>query len=65
MNDIRAIEPTEDPVCGMRVDPDAARAKGLTHTHESRDYVFCGKGCFLDFKENPTQYLDPEHQPSM
>ena len=65
MNDIRAIEPTEDPVCGMRVDPDAARARGLTHTHESREYVFCGKGCFLDFKEDPTRYLDPAYTPSM
>jgi YHS domain-containing protein len=65
MNDIRHIEPNEDPVCGMRVDPDDARAKGLTHTHEGREYLFCAKGCMLDFRDNPQAFLDPAHQPSM
>lgn len=65
MNDIRSIEPDEDPVCGMRVDPDAARAKGLTFARDGRDYVFCGKGCLLDFRDDPARYLDPGHVPSM
>ena len=65
MHDIRAIEPNEDPVCGMRVDPDAARAKGLTLTHDGRDYVFCGKGCFLDFRDDPERFLASGHIPSM
>ena len=65
MNDIRHTDPNEDPVCGMRVDVDAARAKGLTHTHEGREYVFCGKGCFLDFKDDPASFLDPNRVPSM
>jgi YHS domain-containing protein len=65
MHDIRPIDPNEDPVCGMRVDIEAARAKGLIHTHEGREYVFCGKGCFLDFKDDPAPFLDPKHQPSM
>lgn len=65
MHDIRAIEPNEDPVCGMRVDPDAARAKGLTLTHGDRDYVFCGKGCMLDFRDDPEPFLDPRRIPSM
>lgn len=65
MNDIRPIEPNEDPVCGMTVDPDAARAKGLSLTHDGRDYVFCGKGCLLDFRDDPGPYLDPAHRPSM
>lgn len=65
MNDIRHIDPNEDPVCGMTVDPDTARAKGLTLTHESREYVFCGKGCMLDFQDDPTPFLDPRHLPSM
>lgn len=65
MNEIRSIEPNEDPVCGMRVDPDAARAKGLTQTHDTREYVFCGKGCFLEFQDDPARYLDPDYRPSM
>ena len=65
MHDIRHIDPNEDPVCGMRVDPNDARARGLTHVHEGREYVFCGKGCFLDFKDDPGPFLDPNHQPSM
>ncbi len=34
MTDQRTIAPTEDPVCGMTVDPAEARGKGLdTHLH--------------------------------
>ena len=65
MTDQRQIHANEDPVCGMRVDPDAARAKGLTLTHDGREYVFCGKGCFLDFQDDPAKYLDSRHIPSM
>lgn len=65
MNDIRHIEPNEDPVCGMRVDPDTARAKGLALTHEGREFVFCGKGCLLEFRDDPKPYLDPKHLPMM
>jgi YHS domain-containing protein len=49
----------------MHVDPDAARAKGLTLTHDGREYAFCGKGCLLDFSEAPERYLDPAYRPSM
>jgi len=49
----------------MRVDPDAARAKGLVLTHDGREFVFCGKGCFLEFRDDPNQYLDPKHLPTM
>jgi P-type Cu+ transporter len=65
MHETRHIEPDEDPVCGMVVDPDAARAKGLVVTHDGRDYLFCGKGCLLEFRDNPEPFLDPGHQPSM
>ena len=54
-----------DPVCGMTVDPETARAKGLHSTHDGVDYYFCGKGCKLDFDENPQQYLDSAYVPSM
>jgi YHS domain-containing protein len=54
-----------DPVCGMTVDLDTARTKGLTFTHEGTEYGFCGRGCRLDFEEDPPRYLSPDHVPSM
>jgi YHS domain-containing protein len=65
MPETRHIEPDEDPVCGMRVDAEAARARGLTLTHEGHEYVFCGKGCLLEFRDDPATYLDPRHLPTM
>ena len=54
-----------DPVCGMVVDPVAAKANGLWSDHEGTEYFFCGRGCKLDFDENPGQFLDPAYAPSM
>jgi YHS domain-containing protein len=65
MDQIRHVEPNEDPVCGMQVDPEAAKARGLALTHDGHDYVFCGKGCMLDFRDEPGKCLDPRHLPSM
>jgi len=65
MTEQRTIAPTEDPVCGMTVDPEEGRGKGLTLTHEGTEYAFCGKGCLLEFRDDPKQYLDPSYQPSM
>ena len=65
MNDARTIDANEDPVCGMRVDPEAARARGLVHAHERREYVFCGKGCLLDFRDEPAKFLAEDYRPSM
>ena len=65
MTDIRTIEANEDPVCGMKIDAEAARAKGLTLDFEGRAYVFCGKGCFLEFSDDPARYPDPRYVPSM
>ncbi len=65
MADRREIKPNEDPVCGMTVQPEAARAKGLTITHEGREFVFCGKGCMLEFRDSPDHFLDPGYMPSM
>ena len=60
-------EPTAatDPVCGMTVDVERARANGLIAEHEDTTYAFCGRGCKLDFEEDPAKYLDPSYQPSM
>ena len=61
----RTVAPTEDPVCGMTVDPQQAQEKGLTLTHEGTEYAFCGKGCLLEFRDEPGKYLDPAYTPSM
>ena len=50
-----------DPVCGMEVDtgsPFSFDSGGTT-------YYFCGRGCLLDFQEDPGHYLDPGYVPSM
>jgi YHS domain-containing protein len=65
MTDQRTINPTEDPVCGMTVDPNQARENGLTLTHDGIEYAFCGKGCLLEFRDDPGKYLDPAYSPSM
>lgn len=54
-----------DPVCGMTVDRATAREKGLHREHQGTDYYFCGKGCYLEFGDDPERYLDPSYVPSM
>ena len=48
-----------DPVCGMRVEPAAAKEKGLHRQHEGVGYYFCGKGCYLDFGDDPAHTSTP------
>ena len=60
-----ALDSAIDPVCGMTVDRETQRAKGLVSTYEGREHFFCGKGCKLDFEEDPGRYLDPKYVPSM
>jgi YHS domain-containing protein len=54
-----------DPVCGMQVNPAAAEANGLAAEHNGTTYYFCGKGCMLDFKDDPERYFAPDYTPSM
>jgi len=65
MNETRAIQPDEDPVCGMHVDTEAARGKDLTLTHDGHEYAFCGKGCLLDFRDEPAKFLTQGYRTSM
>ena len=51
-----------DPVCGMEVDTSMSL---LSLEHDDTTYWFCGKGCLLEFKEDPAKYLDPDYTPSM
>jgi Cu+-exporting ATPase len=49
-----------DPVCGMEVDTATAT---LTSELEGTVYYFCGRGCKLDFDEDPDVYLAPDYEP--
>ena len=51
-----------DPVCGMEVDTTTSL---LSWEYEGRTYWFCGKGCLLEFKDDPERYLSADHEPSM
>jgi len=51
-----------DPVCGMQVDTETT---DLKNEHDGTTYWFCGKGCLLEFRDDPAKYLDPDYQPSM
>ena len=55
----------KDPVCGMEVNREVASAQALTSDHDGDTYFFCGKGCKLDFDEEPARFFDPSYQPSM
>lgn len=44
----------KDPVCGMEVDPEKARAQT---EHEGETIYFCAPGCKKKFEENPEDYL--------
>jgi Cu+-exporting ATPase len=54
-----------DPVCGMTVDTASARGRDLNVEHLGATYYFCGKGCKLEFGDDPEKYLDPAYVPSM
>ncbi len=51
-----------DPVCGMEVDTETSQ---LSFEHDGTTYWFCGRGCLLEFKDDPETYLSPDHVPSM
>jgi YHS domain-containing protein len=65
MNELQMRPMATDPVCGMQVNPDLASAQGLTAEHEGQSYYFCGRGCRLDFADDPAKYLAEGYQPSM
>ena len=51
-----------DPVCGMEVDTTTSL---LSFEHDGETYWFCGKGCLLEFKDDPDTYLAEDYIPSM
>jgi Cu+-exporting ATPase len=44
----------KDPVCGMTVNPAAAKWR---HNHEAREFLFCSEGCLKKFAAEPAKYL--------
>ena len=60
---LRRSATAEDPVCHMQVD--TKNPPGGTHEHEGTTYYFCGKGCRLDFEEDPQGYLSGEKNSEM
>ena len=65
MNELNMVPPATDPVCGMAVNREIAAAQALTAVYESETYFFCGKGCKLDFDDDPAKFFDPSYKPSM
>src|SRR5271167_2286373 len=55
---ILAAEPVSvrDPVCGMTVDPAAARHRS---EHAGHTYYFCSTRCRERFADDPARYLSP------
>jgi len=49
---VRNVE--RDPVCGMNVEPEKARAKV---EHGGKSYYFCSAGCGKRFEQAPEQFL--------
>ncbi len=56
------VKTETDPVCGMEVDPATSE---LSLEHAGTTYWFCGKGCLLEFRDDPETYLAPDYVPSM
>jgi Cu+-exporting ATPase len=55
---MRPVSSTEiDPVCGMTVDPSAAKGGELEHA--GKRYYFCGPKCREKLRADPAKYLAP------
>jgi len=46
----------KDPVCGMTVNPSAAK---YTHEHKAKKFYFCCARCAEQFQADPQKYLQP------
>ena len=58
MDSTPSAEKVRDPVCGMMVAPESARAKGNVTHHHGDEYVFCNPKCLAKFEADPEKYLE-------
>jgi YHS domain-containing protein len=65
METLQTTPDAQDPVCGMMVNREVATAAGLTVEHEGQSYYFCGRGCRLEFVDDPKRFFDPDYLPHM
>lgn len=49
-----------DVVCGMQVNEQDARSKGLTSEYQGQTYYFCAPGCKQQSDQNPQRYVGQE-----
>ena len=61
----QANQQPHDPVCGMTVNPEVAAAAGNVAEHEGHTYYFCGRGCRLEFLDDPERFFNPDYVPKM
>jgi len=47
-----------DPVCGMEVDEDRAKAAGMTSDYAGMTYYFCAAVCKQEFEKAPEQFIE-------
>ena len=55
---VQAISPDTDPVCGMKVSPNSEHS----YQFEGVNYNFCSQGCVQKFSVDPPGYLSGEAQ---
>ena len=48
-----------DPVCGMEVD---TATSDLSFEYDGKTYWFCGRGCLLEFKDDPETHLSADRR---
>ncbi len=59
---VAKIAAVTDPVCGMTVDPQAAKYRS---NYDGRPYYFCSAGCKVKFERDPKHYLEPKASAAM
>ena len=55
----------KDPVCGMDVEKDTAKAAGRTSEYKGKTYYFCSEGCKKRFNDAPEHYKEGERGHAM
>ncbi|HOX02271.1 MAG TPA: efflux RND transporter periplasmic adaptor subunit [Candidatus Paceibacterota bacterium] len=55
--------PAIDPVCGMTVDEQNARAAGRVSDHAGKAYFFCADSCRQKFEANPGKFIEARAAP--